>query len=52
MTFDAISIQFFGHIGKFTWSIGKLAARMAAMAKGTGDALSMNLILFPEFVGP
>jgi hypothetical protein len=51
MTFDAISIQFFGHIGKFAWSIGKLAARMAAMAKGTGDALPMNLVLFPEFIG-
>jgi hypothetical protein len=51
MTFDAISIQFFGHIGKFAWSIGKLATRMTAVAKGTGDALPMNLVLFPQFIG-
>ena len=52
MTFDAVLIQCFGHIGEPARGIGKLAARMTAVAKGAGDALSVDLILFPEFVGP
>jgi hypothetical protein len=47
MTFNAVSIQCLGHIGEPTRSIGKLAARMWAVAKGAGDALSMDLIFFP-----
>ncbi len=51
MAFDAIPIQFFGHIGKLARGISKLAARMTAVTEGAGDALSVNLILLPEFVG-
>ena len=52
MAFDAVLIQCFGHIGEPARGIGKLTARMTAVAKGTGDTLSMNLILFPELVSP
>jgi len=52
MAFDAVLIQCFGHIGEPARGIGKLAARMTAVAKGAGDTLPVNLILLPEFVGP
>jgi hypothetical protein len=52
MAFDAVLIQCFGHIGESARGIGKLAARMAAVAKGAGDTLPMSLILFPKLVGP
>jgi hypothetical protein len=51
MAFDAVLIQCFGHIGEPARDKRKLAARMATVAKGTGDALSVSFILFPEFVG-
>ena len=51
MAFDAVLIQCFGHIREPVRGIGKLAARMTTMAEGAGDALPMNLILFPELVG-
>jgi len=51
VAFDAVPIQCFGHIGEPARGIGKLAARMTAVAEGAGDALPMNFILFPELVG-
>jgi len=50
MAFDAVPVQCLGHIGKLTGGISKLAAGMRAVAEGAGDALSVNLILFPELV--
>jgi hypothetical protein len=47
MAFDAVLIQCFGHIGERARGIGKLTARMTAMAKGAGDTLSVSFILFP-----
>jgi hypothetical protein len=52
MAFDAVPIQCLGHIGELTGGISKLATRMRAMAESAGDALSVNLILFPKLVGP
>ena len=50
MALDAISVQCLRHIGEVTRGIGKLATRMAAMAEGAGDALPVNLILFPQSI--
>jgi len=47
MAFDAISIELLGDIGEPARCIGKLTARMTAMAEGAGNTLPMNLILFP-----
>ena len=52
MAFDAIPIQCLRHIGELAGGIGKLTARMRTMAEGTGNALSVDLIFFPELVGP
>ncbi len=47
MALDAISIQFFGSVREVARGVGKLAARMAAVAEGAGDTLPVDLILFP-----